>query len=278
MVSARRHPEVPAPPGATLEAVYIPDTPDNLSARQVGCAMDCRGFTRHLTPAEIIRAGPRPRPRTGLRDAPFNIVLMSWGEPLHNYDAVMTSRSGLSRTRKGSRCRRDTWLAVDGGCRARDGEAGARTDGAQTSRCRCTRTTDSSAIVSCRSITSIRSEAFDRHVPAIPGQAKENLNSLRVRAAGWRERHAGGTHADWWRLLPGGREGEGEGLLPLNAAARIPYERQLPDEATSQSLRADARAARSPCVGVKSRQGPSARSVRPAWSEGKEQRGRGSRP
>jgi 23S rRNA (adenine2503-C2)-methyltransferase len=49
------------------------------------------GFTRHLTPAEIVGQVRVLAHETGLRDAPFNIVLMGMGEPLHNYDAVMTS-------------------------------------------------------------------------------------------------------------------------------------------------------------------------------------------
>ena len=79
---------------------------------QVGCAMGCvfcatgqMGYTRHLTPGEIVAqavhvaralrlsalnsqlstAGAAPAAR--LR----NIVLMGMGEPLHNYDAVMTA-------------------------------------------------------------------------------------------------------------------------------------------------------------------------------------------
>jgi len=76
---------------------------------QVGCAMGCvfcatgqMGYTRHLTPGEIVaqavhvaRALRHPAPSqpgnligysaSRLR----NIVLMGMGEPLHNYDAVM---------------------------------------------------------------------------------------------------------------------------------------------------------------------------------------------
>ncbi len=66
---------------------------------QVGCAMGCvfcatgqMGFTRHLSPGEIVaqvlfiqqtlaEQGDRLR----------NIVFMGMGEPLHNYDAVMTA-------------------------------------------------------------------------------------------------------------------------------------------------------------------------------------------
>ena len=66
---------------------------------QVGCAMGCvfcatgqMGYTRHLTPGEIVaqavhvaRALKTAREPHRLR----NIVLMGMGEPLHNYDAVM---------------------------------------------------------------------------------------------------------------------------------------------------------------------------------------------
>ncbi len=84
---------------------------------QVGCAMGCvfcatgqMGYTRHLTPGEIVaqavhvaralkvgRTVPG-EPRLGGDASPYpasnphrlrNIVLMGMGEPLHNYDAVM---------------------------------------------------------------------------------------------------------------------------------------------------------------------------------------------
>jgi 23S rRNA (adenine2503-C2)-methyltransferase len=68
---------------------------------QVGCAMGCvfcatgqMGYTRHLSPGEIVaqavhvaRALRTARDPQRLR----NIVLMGLGEPLHNYDAVMTA-------------------------------------------------------------------------------------------------------------------------------------------------------------------------------------------
>ncbi len=76
---------------------------------QVGCAMGCvfcatgqMGYTRHLTPGEIVaqavhvaRALRGPDLAEHCRHAPGvpprlrNIVLMGMGEPLHNYDAVM---------------------------------------------------------------------------------------------------------------------------------------------------------------------------------------------
>jgi 23S rRNA (adenine2503-C2)-methyltransferase len=86
--------------GRRIEAVYIPDTPKQTFciSSQVGCAMDCdfcltgkMGFTRHLTPAEIVGQVRVLVEATGLCGVPFNIVLMGMGEPLHNYDAVMTS-------------------------------------------------------------------------------------------------------------------------------------------------------------------------------------------
>ena len=86
--------------GRRIEAVYIPDTPKQTFciSSQVGCAMDCdfcltgkMGFVRHLTPAEIVGQVRVLAPATGLAGTPFNIVLMGMGEPLHNYDAVMTA-------------------------------------------------------------------------------------------------------------------------------------------------------------------------------------------
>lgn len=82
---------------------------------QVGCAMGCvfcatgqMGYTRHLTPGEIVaqavhvaralREGQNPKPQTPDPklhgdDIPpprlRNVVLMGMGEPLHNYEAVM---------------------------------------------------------------------------------------------------------------------------------------------------------------------------------------------
>jgi 23S rRNA (adenine2503-C2)-methyltransferase len=64
----------------------------------VGCAMDCdfcltgkMGFSRNLTPSEMTGQVRVLADATGLRDKPFNIVLMGMGEPLHNYDNVLTA-------------------------------------------------------------------------------------------------------------------------------------------------------------------------------------------
>jgi len=86
--------------GRRIEAVYIPDTPKQTFciSSQVGCAMDCdfcltgkMGFLRNLTPAEIAGQVRVLATATGLAGTSFNIVLMGMGEPLHNYEAVMTS-------------------------------------------------------------------------------------------------------------------------------------------------------------------------------------------
>jgi 23S rRNA (adenine2503-C2)-methyltransferase len=84
---------------------------------QAGCAMGCvfcatgqMGFTRHLTPGEIVTQALHVNRvlRTGVGrvspDEPNvperlrNIVLMGMGEPLHNYDAVMTATEILCDT------------------------------------------------------------------------------------------------------------------------------------------------------------------------------------
>lgn len=67
---------------------------------QAGCAMGCvfcatgqMGFVRHLRPGEIVaqvRHAQRALRATGI-DGLRNLVLMGMGEPLHNYDAVMTA-------------------------------------------------------------------------------------------------------------------------------------------------------------------------------------------
>ncbi len=81
-----------------IECVYIPDTPAQTFcvSTQVGCAMGCAfcltgkmGLVRHLSAGEIAGQVRVLAKATGLLDAPFNIVLMGMGEPLHNYDATM---------------------------------------------------------------------------------------------------------------------------------------------------------------------------------------------
>jgi 23S rRNA (adenine2503-C2)-methyltransferase len=84
--------------GRTVESVFIPDTPSMTFciSTQVGCAMACAfcltgkmGLVRHLTAGEIVAQVRVLADALQMREAPFNIVLMGMGEPLHNYDATM---------------------------------------------------------------------------------------------------------------------------------------------------------------------------------------------
>jgi 23S rRNA (adenine2503-C2)-methyltransferase len=84
--------------GRQIESVFIPDTPAMTFciSTQVGCAMACAfcltgkmGLLRNLTAGEIAGQVRVLASALGLRDKPFNIVLMGMGEPLHNYDDTM---------------------------------------------------------------------------------------------------------------------------------------------------------------------------------------------
>lgn len=96
--------------GAQIETVLMGYTGRHTAclSTQVGCAMGCvfcatgqGGFTRHLTPGEIVlqvlhhQDFLRKNGHPPLR----NLVLMGMGEPLHNYDAVMTALDILRDTR-----------------------------------------------------------------------------------------------------------------------------------------------------------------------------------
>jgi 23S rRNA (adenine2503-C2)-methyltransferase len=81
-----------------IEAVFIPDTPAMTFciSTQVGCAMACAfcltgrmGLARHLTAGEIVGQVRVLINALDMRERRFNIVLMGMGEPLHNYDETM---------------------------------------------------------------------------------------------------------------------------------------------------------------------------------------------
>jgi 23S rRNA (adenine2503-C2)-methyltransferase len=84
--------------GRQIESVFIPDTPAMTFciSTQVGCAMACAfcltgkmGLVRNLTAGEIVGQVRVLAGELSLRDKAFNIVLMGMGEPLHNYDETM---------------------------------------------------------------------------------------------------------------------------------------------------------------------------------------------
>src|SRR5438552_2809174 len=112
--------------GNGIETVFIPeeDRGTLCVSSQVGCALDCKfcstgrqGFNRDLTVSEIIgqlwvanqRLLPSPRPSPkGEGDRPItNVVMMGMGEPLNNFEPVVSAMSimlddfayGLSRRR-----------------------------------------------------------------------------------------------------------------------------------------------------------------------------------
>jgi 23S rRNA (adenine2503-C2)-methyltransferase len=75
---------------------------------QAGCAMGCvfcatgqNGFSRHLRAGEIVAQvlHAQRELRSSHGGALRNLVLMGMGEPLHNYDAVMTALEIIADTR-----------------------------------------------------------------------------------------------------------------------------------------------------------------------------------
>ncbi|RMG47226.1 MAG: 23S rRNA (adenine(2503)-C(2))-methyltransferase RlmN [Acidobacteria bacterium] len=86
------------PAGGQVEAVAIParERWTFCISSQIGCAFGCRfcmtarlGFTRHLTPGEIVGQVAALRADTGAPHGAYNIVFMGMGEPLHNLRGVM---------------------------------------------------------------------------------------------------------------------------------------------------------------------------------------------
>jgi len=96
--------------GQTIETVLMgyPGRHTACVSTQAGCAMGCvfcatgqMGFSRHLTAAEIVGQIVHDQIllRRGSGGALRNVVLMGMGEPLHNYDAVMTALEIVTDTR-----------------------------------------------------------------------------------------------------------------------------------------------------------------------------------
>ena len=84
--------------GRHIESVFISDTPGMTLciSTQVGCAMACAfcltgkmGLVKNLTAGEIAGQVRVLVHELRLNDVAFNIVLMGMGEPLHNYDETM---------------------------------------------------------------------------------------------------------------------------------------------------------------------------------------------
>jgi 23S rRNA (adenine2503-C2)-methyltransferase len=84
--------------GQRVETVFIPDGRRSTIcvSSQVGCALDCsfcstaqQGFSRNLTVGEII--GQVWHATRELGHPPTNVVMMGMGEPLANFDAVVSA-------------------------------------------------------------------------------------------------------------------------------------------------------------------------------------------
>ena len=90
---------VSLPGGGAVESVFMLQRgrATLCLSSQVGCALDCdfcltgkMGFTRHLSPGEIVGQVALIQQDRQL-DSPFNVVFMGMGEPLHNYDHVLAA-------------------------------------------------------------------------------------------------------------------------------------------------------------------------------------------
>jgi 23S rRNA (adenine2503-C2)-methyltransferase len=87
--------------GAQVETVFMayPDRVTVCVSSQAGCAMGCQfcasgqaGFTRHLSPGEIVEQVAAARREAASRGRRLtNVVFMGMGEPLANYDRVWSA-------------------------------------------------------------------------------------------------------------------------------------------------------------------------------------------
>eukprot|EP01062_Namystynia_karyoxenos_P065333 TRINITY_DN5885_c0_g1_i1.p1 TRINITY_DN5885_c0_g1~~TRINITY_DN5885_c0_g1_i1.p1 ORF type:complete len:485 (+),score=148.02 TRINITY_DN5885_c0_g1_i1:105-1457(+) len=94
--------------GLEVETVVIPMTPGYSTvcvSSQVGCAMGCTfcatgtmGLKGNLTAGEIVEQIVHARDACPGRNV-RNVVFMGMGEPLHNYDAVITACRSLTDTK-----------------------------------------------------------------------------------------------------------------------------------------------------------------------------------
>jgi len=90
--------------GNLIESVLIPEK-DHFTlciSSQAGCAMGCafchtarQGFKRNLTPAEIVEQVIETKRPMKEPEKLTNLVMMGMGEPLANYDAVVTALDNI---------------------------------------------------------------------------------------------------------------------------------------------------------------------------------------
>jgi 23S rRNA (adenine2503-C2)-methyltransferase len=87
------------PNGGSVEAVFMEQEGRETIclSSQIGCALACEfcltgrmGFIRHLEPGEIVGQLALILRERRVRGRRFNVVFMGMGEPLHNYDALLS--------------------------------------------------------------------------------------------------------------------------------------------------------------------------------------------
>ena len=106
-----------------IESVLIPEK-DHFTlciSSQAGCAMGCafchtarQGFKRNLNPAEICEQIMETKRSMADPDQLTNIVLMGMGEPLANYDAVVTAMNNMIDDNALNFSRRKVTLSTSG--------------------------------------------------------------------------------------------------------------------------------------------------------------------
>ncbi|MFC1839189.1 23S rRNA (adenine(2503)-C(2))-methyltransferase RlmN [Thermodesulfobacteriota bacterium] len=109
--------------GNLIESVLIPEK-DHFTlclSSQAGCAMGCtfchtarRGLKRNLTPSEIVDQIIEIKRSMKEPDRLTNIVLMGMGEPLANYDAVITALDNMISDEALNFSRRKVTLSTSG--------------------------------------------------------------------------------------------------------------------------------------------------------------------
>ena len=149
-----------------------------------------------------------------MRDAPFNIVLMGMGEPLHNYDETMKALRILA-DEHGFAMSAAPGHAVDRRPAAGARAAGAASRSCRTWRSRCTRRPTRSAASSCRSTGNTASADIIEACKRFPLKKRSRITFEYVLLAGVNDSPDDARRLA--KLLAGVKSKVN--LIPLNAAA-----------------------------------------------------------
>ena len=242
----RRHREVSCCGSATagtIESVFIPDTPAMTFciSTQVGCAMACAfcltgkmGLVRNLTAGEIVgQVRVLVDAHSTCATRAFNIVLMGMGEPLHNYDETMKALRILARRARLRAARRGASRCRPSGCLPAL-EQLAREPLMPNLAISLHAPTDEQRGELVPINRKYGVARHHRRLQAIPAEAPQP-HHLRVRAARRRQRLGPKTRAGSRSCSQGVKSKVN--LIPLNAAAGIPFERPSDDARSIDSRR-----------------------------------------